>query len=84
MTMYRLCLLGPALRMRAVRCYSADSDKEALSIARGIFEDDPWMGAFELWLGPRRIAAVTASVLLAACNFVKMLLRCDFTVLSST
>jgi hypothetical protein len=48
MAMYRLCLLGPALRIREVRRYWADTDKDALTIAKQIFEDDRWMGGFEL------------------------------------
>jgi hypothetical protein len=57
MAMYRLCLLCPAGRIEAVQRYWAETDKEALTIANSIFKDDPRMGAFELWLGPRRIHA---------------------------
>ena len=59
MTMYRLCLLCPAGRIEAVQRYWAETDKEAQTIASSIFKDDPRMGAFELWLAPRRIHAET-------------------------
>jgi hypothetical protein len=59
MEMYRLCLLCPAGRIEAVQRYWAETDKEALTIANNIFKDDLRMGAFELWLGPRRVAAET-------------------------
>jgi hypothetical protein len=50
--------VDPARRRQRLAGW-ADSDKEALTIAKGMFEGDPWMGGFELWLGPRRVAAET-------------------------
>jgi hypothetical protein len=59
MMTYRLRLLGPAGKIEATQRFWAETDKEALAIANGIFKADARLTAFELWLGPQRIAEET-------------------------
>ena len=54
---YRLCLLGAQGRIAAVQRFNADTDEEALSVARVLVKGRPQLSGFELWDGGRKVAA---------------------------
>jgi hypothetical protein len=56
MTVYRLCLFGPAGRFVAVQKLSALDDEEALAVARETVKGHSEIAAFELWEGPRKVS----------------------------
>ena len=47
--MYRLCLLGANGKMAAAHRLHADTDKEALGIARSTVKESFELAGFELW-----------------------------------
>jgi len=55
MALYRLCLIGANGRIAAVQRLRADTDKEALSIARETVKGHAKVSGFALWTGPRRV-----------------------------
>jgi hypothetical protein len=55
MTIYRLYLLGPTGRVEAVQRFSAEADKNAVTLGRSCLMSDSWFGGFELWVDNRRI-----------------------------
>ena len=54
---YRLNFWGDVLDQRMLIC---QSDQDAIEQARGLFGEDPVEVSVEVWLGPRRIARLTA------------------------
>ena len=59
MVIYRVCLLGPAGKLAGVQRVSAESDKEALAMARDMLKGDSPLAGFELWRGTRRVHTET-------------------------
>jgi hypothetical protein len=57
MTVYRLCLFGPAGSLMAVQKLSALDDEEALAVARETVKGHSEIAAFDLWEGPRKVRA---------------------------
>jgi hypothetical protein len=56
MTVYRLCLIGPAGRVANVRRYWASTDEGAVAVAREMLSEDPTLIGFQLWDASRKIA----------------------------
>jgi len=52
---YRLCLLGAQGRIAAVQRFHADTDEEALSVARVMVKGRPQLSGFELREGGRKV-----------------------------
>ena len=52
-TMYRLCLLGPTGKIAKVRRFWANTEEDALAMAREMLADDPTLIGFQLWDHPR-------------------------------
>jgi hypothetical protein len=59
MTVYRLCLLGANGKVTASLRLHADTDREALSIARETVKDHPGLSEFEVWEGIRKVSAAS-------------------------
>jgi len=65
-TAYRLCLLGPTGTVTAVQRLHADTDKEALEVAKETVKAVPAgkghakVSGFELWEGARKVRAESA------------------------
>jgi hypothetical protein len=61
MTAYRLCLLSSIGTVTAVQRLRADTDHEALAVAREtlnvVLKGDPRLLSFELWEGGRKVSA---------------------------
>jgi hypothetical protein len=57
MKMYRLCLLSANGTIAAVQRFSADTDEEALSVARVLVKGRSQLSGFELWEGGRKVHA---------------------------
>jgi hypothetical protein len=57
---YRLCLPGAHGRIAGVQRFHADTDEEALSVARVMVEGRPQLSGFELWDGGRKVTAETS------------------------
>ena len=55
MTIYKLRLFGASGKIVAVQRLSAATDKEALSIVRGMFKEGSAAPRFDLWQGERRV-----------------------------
>ena len=51
--MYRLCLLGPTGKIAKVRRFWANTEEDALAMAREMLADDPTLIGFQLWDHPR-------------------------------
>lgn len=57
MARYRLCLLGLSGKIAAVQRLHADTDKEALGIARETVKGSANVSGYEVWEGARKVSA---------------------------
>jgi hypothetical protein len=55
MALHSLCLLGANGSIAAVQRFHADTDKEALSIARETVKGHAELSGFEVWEGTRKV-----------------------------
>ena len=58
MTIYTLRSFASSGRIAAVRCLSAATDTEAVSIVRSMFKEASAAARFDIWQGERRIEGV--------------------------
>ena len=59
MATYRVCLLGPSGRAIGIQRFSAESQRIAVAIARGMSKEDISFVGFELWTAKRRVLTET-------------------------